>query len=60
MNETYTRDRLSIGTKVYYLFGDVGISMCVAATAFFILYYFTEIPKISPGVVGTALLLGKL
>ena len=60
MNETYKRDRLGIGTKVYYLFGDIGISMCVAAVAFFVLFYFTEIPKISPGVVGTALLLGKL
>ncbi len=60
MNDTYERDRLNIGTKVFYLFGDVGISICVAAVGFFLLFYFTEIPKVNAGVVGTALLLGKL
>lgn len=60
MNDIYERDRLNTGTKVFYLFGDIGISMCVAGVAFFILYYFTKIPKVDPSVVGTALLLGKL
>lgn len=60
MNELDHRDRLSIFTKIFYLFGDIGISMCLSAVAFFILFFYADVARVSPGLVGTALLLGKL
>ncbi len=54
------RDRLSISTKIFYLFGDIGISICLSAVAFFILFYYADVAKVDPALVGTALLLGKL
>ncbi len=52
--------KLGVSTKIYYLFADIGISMCVAAVSFFILFFYADISRIDPALVGTALLLGKL
>jgi len=38
MNNITERDRLNISTKILYLFGDIGISMCLSAVAFFLTY----------------------
>jgi GPH family glycoside/pentoside/hexuronide:cation symporter len=54
------RDRLPISTKIYYLFGDIGISMCIAGFSFFILFFYADIAGVSPGLVGTVLLLAKI
>ncbi len=60
MNGTMERDRLNISTKLLYLFGDIGISMYIAAVAFFILFFYADVAKIDPALVGTVLLMGKL
>jgi len=60
MNKSEVKDRLSISTKVLYLFGDIGISMCLSAVAFFILFFYADVARVDPALVGTALLLGKL
>lgn len=54
------RDRLNLSTKVLYLFGDVGISMCVSAIAFFLLFFYTDVAHIDPALMGTILLLCKI
>ncbi|MBN1532763.1 MAG: MFS transporter [Spirochaetes bacterium] len=60
MTSDTSRDRLGIATKVFYLFGDIGISMCIAAVAFFILFFYADVAHVDPALVGTALLMGKL
>ncbi|MEA3224031.1 MAG: hypothetical protein U9P49_12825 [Thermodesulfobacteriota bacterium] len=60
MNNITERDRLNISTKILYLFGDIGISMCLSAVAFFILFFYADVAHVNPALVGTALLLGKL
>ncbi len=54
------RDRLNLSTKIFYLFGDIGISICLATVAFFILFFYADVARVDPGIVGTALLLGKI
>ncbi|MCP4752752.1 MAG: MFS transporter [Proteobacteria bacterium] len=54
------QDRLAVSTKIYYLFGDIGISMCVAAVAFFMLFFYSDVAHIDPALVGTMLLVGKI
>ncbi len=60
MKTVMKRDRLSLSTKIFYLFGDIGVSMCLATVGFFILFYYADVAKINPALVGTALLLGRL
>jgi GPH family glycoside/pentoside/hexuronide:cation symporter len=60
MKKTVVRDRLNVSTKVLYLFGDIGVSMYLSAVAFFILFFYADVAKISPALVGTALLMGKV
>lgn len=54
------RDRLSASTKFFYLFGDIGISLCLSTVAFFILFFYADVARIDPALVGTVLLLGKI
>lgn len=54
------RDRLSASTKFFYLFGDIGISLCLSTVAFFILFFYADVARINPALVGTVLLLGKI
>jgi len=60
MNQFQDGEKLPLSTKIFYLFGDIGISMCVAGVSFFILFFYADVSRIEPGMVGTALLLGKL
>ena len=54
------RDRLSASTKFFYLFGDIGISLCLSTVAFYILFFYADVARIDPALVGTVLLLGKI
>lgn len=60
MNNPIERDRLSASTKFFYLFGDIGVSLCVSAVQFFILFFFADVGRIDPALIGTILLLSKL
>ena len=55
MNET-----LPNKTKVVYGIADLGISLLTASIQFFLLFFYTDIAGIDPGLAGTALLVGKL
>ena len=47
-------------TKVIYGIADLGISLLTASIQFFLLFFYTDIAGIDPGLAGTALLVGKL
>jgi glycoside/pentoside/hexuronide:cation symporter, GPH family len=52
--------KLPTKTKVLYGIADLGISLLTAAIQFFLLFFYTDIAGIDPGIAGTALLVGKL
>jgi GPH family glycoside/pentoside/hexuronide:cation symporter len=53
-------NKIPAGTKVLYGIADVGLALEQAVVQFFLLFYFTDIAKINPGIAGTALLVSKL
>ena len=53
-------EKLEMKTKVLYGIADLGISLLTASIQFFLLFYYTDIAGINPGLAGTALLVGKL
>ena len=60
MSISTPKDKLNLSTKVFYLFGDIGISTCLSTVAFFLLFFYADVAKVDPALVGTALLVGKL
>jgi GPH family glycoside/pentoside/hexuronide:cation symporter len=53
-------EKLTMKTKIFYGIADLGISLLTASIQFFLLFYYTDIAGINPGLAGTALLVGKL
>jgi len=53
-------EKLKLSTKIFYGVADLGISLLTASIQFFLLFYYTDIAGIDPGLAGTALLVGKL
>ena len=53
-------EKLPVGTKVLYGVAEFGISLMTSALQFFLIYYYTDVLKYNPAIVGTALLVGKL
>jgi len=53
-------EKLSMKTKIFYGIADLGIALLTASIQFFLLFYYTDIAGINPGLAGTALLVGKL
>ncbi len=51
---------LKLSTKINYLFGDIGISICISSIAFFLLFFYSDVVHIDPALVGTILLVAKL
>ena len=47
-------------TKVKFGIGDFGMSAITALLQFYMLFYYTDVVGIDPGVAGTAMLVGKL
>ena len=56
MNQFQDGEKLPLSTKIFYLFGDIGISMCVAGVSFFILFFYADVSRIEPGMVAARLL----
>lgn len=52
--------KLSFWTKFKFGIGDFGMSAVTALIQFFMLFYYTDVVGIDPGVAGTAILVGKL
>ncbi len=53
-------EKLSMKTKIFYGIADLGIALLTASIQFFLLFYYTDIAGINPGLAGTSLLVGKL
>jgi len=60
MEGAIMKEKLQAKTKVFYGIADLGISMLTASIQFFLLFFYTDIAGIDPGLAGTALLVGKL
>ena len=52
--------KLSTLTKLKYGVGDFGVSAVGALIQFFMLFYYTDVVHINPGLAGTAMLVGKM
>jgi GPH family glycoside/pentoside/hexuronide:cation symporter len=52
--------KLPTKTKFMYGIADLGISLLTASIQFFLLFFYTDVAGIDPGIAGTALLVGKL
>lgn len=53
-------NKLSVWTKLKFGVGDFGMSAITALLQFYMLFYYTDVVKIDPGIAGTAILVGKL
>lgn len=53
-------EKLHLKTKILYGVADLGIALLTASIQFFLLFFYTDIAGIDPGLAGTALLVGKL
>lgn len=54
------RKKLSSWTKIKYGVGDFGMSLVSAMLSFSMLFYYTDVVGVNPGLAGTAMLVGKL
>ena len=54
------RKRLSVWTKLKYGVGDFGMSLVSSMLSFSMLFYYTDVVGVNPGLAGTAMLVGKL
>lgn len=55
-----TNGKLSFWTKLKFGIGDFGMSAVTALIQFYMLFYYTDVVGIDPGIAGTAILVGKL
>lgn len=51
---------LTLGTKLSYAVGNVGLQMLVAAMSFLLMIFYTDVALVPPAVAGAALLVGKV
>lgn len=52
--------RLTLGTKLGYATGNVGLQMLVAAMNFLLMIFYTDVALVPPAIAGAALLVGKV
>ena len=55
-----SRKKLSVGAKLKFGVGDFGCSVITGLIQFYMLFYYTDVVGIKPGLAGTAMLVGKL
>ncbi|CAN7445014.1 MFS transporter [Acidovorax sp. LjRoot117] len=55
-----TPSPLTLGTKLSYAVGNVGLQMLVAAMNFMLMIFYTDVALVAPAVAGAALLVGKV
>ena len=53
-------NKLKVSTKLKYGIGDFGMSLVSAMLSFSMLFYYTDVVGVNPGLAGTAMLVGKL
>jgi len=52
--------RLTLGTKLGYATGNIGLQMQVAAMNFLLMIFYTDVALVPPAIAGAALLVGKV
>jgi GPH family glycoside/pentoside/hexuronide:cation symporter len=52
-------ERLSFGTKLAYGSGDLGTAIVASLKAFFLLFFLTDVARLSPAAAGSILLVTK-
>ncbi|CAN7163398.1 MFS transporter [Acidovorax sp. LjRoot194] len=57
---TATPSPLTLGTKLSYAVGNVGLQMLIAAMNFMLMIFYTDVALVAPAVAGAALLVGKV
>jgi glycoside/pentoside/hexuronide:cation symporter, GPH family len=55
-----TSERVPLVTKLAFGSGDVGPAVATAIMSFFLLYFFTDVARISPALAGVILLINKI
>ncbi|KQO26497.1 symporter [Acidovorax sp. Leaf76] len=55
-----TPSPLTLGTKLSYAVGNIGLQMLVAAMNFMLMIFYTDVALVAPAVAGAALLVGKV
>jgi GPH family glycoside/pentoside/hexuronide:cation symporter len=53
-------NKISLKTKILYGIADLGLALHTSMVQFFMLFYLTDVAKISPAIAGSALLASKL
>jgi len=51
---------LTLGTKLSYAVGNVGLQMLIAAMSFLLMIFYTDVALVPPAIAGAALLVGKV
>ncbi len=52
--------KMTLGSKFRYGLADMGFALITSAMQFFLLFYYTDVAGIDPGLAGLALMVGKL
>ncbi|MEW8626357.1 MAG: MFS transporter [Candidatus Thiodiazotropha sp.] len=60
MKKQGTTNVLTMGTKLSYAVGNIGLQMLVAAMSFFLMIFYTDVALVPPAIAGAALLVGKV
>ena len=55
-----TSEKLSLVTKLAYGSGDLGTAITAALRGFFLLFFFTDVARITPASAATILLIGRI
>ncbi|MEB3225673.1 MAG: MFS transporter [Synechococcus sp.] len=53
-------EKLSLSTKIAFGAGDVGPALTANVLVFFLLYFFTQVAGLPPGLAGSILMIGKI
>ena len=51
---------LTMGTKLSYGVGNIGLQMLIAGMSFFLMIFYTDVALVPPAIAGAALLVGKV
>ncbi|BAW96152.1 putative sodium/sugar (melibiose) symporter [[Synechococcus] sp. NIES-970] len=53
-------EKLNLSTKIAFGAGDVGTALTANVLVFFLLYFFTQVAGLPPGLAGSILMIGKI
>ncbi|GAA6142511.1 MFS transporter [Hydrogenophaga sp. 5NK40-0174] len=56
----HSSESLSVGTRISYGAGNIGLQFLVAGMSFFLMIFYTDVALVPPAIAGAALLVGKI